>query len=92
VKKGAKKAGETAVNGVLSGGVSYNNYIMKCGGMLLGIIMSDEGIGAWKYLCGNEMVRNVLLFLIIFMVLPRGIPEDKSNRNKNIVYAYPVLK
>jgi hypothetical protein len=86
MKKSTKKAGEISAYAALA----YNNYLAKLGGILSSVITADVGI-LEKYSDSNGMVKYGLLFLIIFAVLPRGIPENKKNKNNNIGNAYPVF-
>ena len=51
---------------------------------------TSQNFNLFHYLCSNEIIRYLLLFLILLSVLPRGIPVRNYNNSYNdINFAYP---
>ena len=89
-KKNTKKSGEVSpLNAVIPSGGNFDKLIPP-DKLLLSGILSKYGRCRLK-LESNDAVRYMLLFLMLLLVLPRGIPVKIQNIKNIINFAFPVF-
>jgi hypothetical protein len=89
VKKSSKKSGEASLSAAVPP-VGYTaKFLPKSFTAFRGAHLGSGGCppGCFE---NSDIIRYMLLFLILFLMLPRGIPV-KHTKKLNINFAFPVF-
>lgn len=90
VKKNSKKSGDASLSATAFHSGGNANKFLKAGILLPGIYYEYGSCCSPGYLESNDIIRYMLLFLMLFLMLPRGIPVKIKNFI-NINFAFPVF-